>query len=148
MSILGDICNNPTLRDKHRLTVGDGLLGHPTSRISVATCSIFDNTDPNIFFFGTDIIATDSVMLDYIIEEQGGTVIHSSLDYGADLDLGVHDHWDSFESKQYSLIDYISIDLSDTVTRLDIDRMIGDFKEGNATEAEVKEMINTYMEMN
>jgi uncharacterized protein (DUF362 family) len=151
-SILGDICNNPTLRDKHRLTIGDGLFGHPTiNRQSVATWSIFDNDDPNILFFGTDIIATDSVMLDYIIEEQGRTVVHSSLEYGADLGLGVHDHWDSFATKQYSLIDYIHVDLDsnvDTVTRLDIDRKIRDFKEGNATEVEVKEIIRSYMEAN
>jgi len=61
------------------------------------------------------------------------------------LGLGVHDHWDSFETKQYSLIDYIRVD-SDKVNRLDIDRKIRKFKVGNATEQEVKDMINEYME--
>jgi len=50
-------------------------------------------------------------MLDYITEEQGGNITQSSLHYGADLGLGVHDHWDNFESKQYSLIDYVNVDL-------------------------------------
>ena len=53
--------------------------------------------------------------MDYIQEEQSrlgyGTIIHSSLHHGAAMGLGIHDHWNSFEEKQYSLIDYINIDL-------------------------------------
>jgi len=115
-SILADICNNPHIRDKTRLIIGDGLYGHPiTNWQSVARWKIFDNDDPNILFFGIDPIAVDSVMCDFINEEQKmlgyGPVIHSSLHHGAAIGLGVHDHWDSFENKQYSLIDYHRIDL-------------------------------------
>ena len=115
-STLADISNNPHIRDKTRLIIGDGLFGNPiTNWQSVTRWQIFNNDDPNILFFGTDPIATDSVMCDYINEEQmrtiGSTVIHSSLHHGVELGLGVHDHWDSFETKQYSLIDYINVDL-------------------------------------
>lgn len=59
-------------------------------------------------------------MLDYIQEEQSrlgyGTVIHSSLHYKSTLGLGIHDHWNSFDTKQYSLIEYINIDLDGHTT--------------------------------
>ena len=145
-SLLADITNNPHIRNKTRLIIGDGLFGNPVNNwTEVSRWQIFNNDDPNILFFGTDPIATDSVMCDYIIEEQGVSVIHSSLHYGAELGLGVHDHWDSFGSKQYSLIDYVNVDLN-KVNRLDIDRKIRDFKAGNATEQDVKDIIEEYME--
>lgn len=153
-SILADISNNPHIGKKTRLVVGDGLFGHPTINWQAGgtvTWQCFNNDDPNILFFGTDFVATDSVMLDYIQEEQSrlghGTVIHSSLHHGASMGLGVHDHWDSFETKQYSLIDYINIDLDNpSLNRADIDQKIKEFKTGTATEQDVKDMINEYME--
>lgn len=145
-SILADICNNPHIKNKTRLILGDGLFGHPTtSWQSITKWQIFNDDDPNILFFGTDPIATDSVMCDYITEEQATTVIHSCLHHGAAMDLGIHDHWDGFESKQDASIDYINID-ADKVNRFDLDRKIRDLKEGNATEEEIKELINRYME--
>lgn len=117
-SILADINNNPHIREKTRLVIGDGLFGHPTINWQAGGAvrwRCFSNDDPNIFFFSTDLVAIDSVMLDYIQEEQSrlgyGSVVHSSLHHGAELGLGVHDHWDSFETKNYSLIDYIPIDV-------------------------------------
>jgi uncharacterized protein (DUF362 family) len=116
-SILADICNNPHIRDKTRLVIGDGLFGHPIINWQaggVVKWRCFNNNDPNILFFGTDFVATDSVMLDYIQEEQTrlgyGSITHSSLHHGASMGLGIHDHWDNFETKQYTLIDYIKID--------------------------------------
>jgi len=70
-SILGDVNDNPHIRDKTRLIIGDGLYGHPTTNWqSVSHWQIFNNDDPKIVFFGTDPIATDSVMCDYTNEEQ------------------------------------------------------------------------------
>ncbi|MCK4827245.1 hypothetical protein KA005_66560, partial [bacterium] len=85
-----------------------------------------------------------SVMTDYIMAERGWQD-HQQLHAADNLNLGVHDHWDSFETKQYSLINYTFSD-ADKVSRLDIDRKIRDFKEANATEEEIRDMINTYME--
>ncbi len=116
-SILADINNNPHIRDKTRLVIGDGLFGHPTRNWGSGgpvRWASFNNDDPNILFFGTDFMATDSVMLDYIQEEQTSNVVHSSLHHGALLGLGVHEHWDDFATKQYTTIDYVEIDLDNT----------------------------------
>lgn len=149
-STLADISNNPHIRNKTRLIIGDGLFGNPRNNYeSVTRWEIFNNDDPKILFFGTNPIATDSVMCDYISEEQGLPITHSSLHHGAELGLGTHDHWDSFLTKQYALIDYIHIDMDmnhPSVNRVDIDRKIKEFKAGSATEQEVKEMIEMYME--
>lgn len=147
-SLLADINNNPHIKGKTRLIIGDGLFGHPVvENLPPIKWQIFNDADPNIMFFGIDPIATDSVMLDYITEEQVGSVVHSSLQYGATLGLGIHDHWDGFETKIYSLIDYVNIDLDDvSVNRVDIDRKIEEFKAGTATEQQVKDLIEEYME--
>jgi hypothetical protein len=113
-SLLADICNNPHIRDKTRLIIGDGLFGHPTVNWQgVSRWQIFNNDDPNILFFGVNMVATDSVMADYIIEEHSRlgyqTVTHSSLHHGAQLGLGIHEHWDGFATKKYNTIDYIPI---------------------------------------
>ncbi len=144
-NILADINNNPHIRDKTRLIVGEGLYGNAhTNWQDTERWSIFGNDDPNILFFSTDPVAISSVMTDYIMAERGWQD-HQQLHAADNLNLGVHDHWDSFRTKRYSLIDYINID-ADKVNRLDIDRKIRDFKEGNATEKEIRDMINTYME--
>jgi hypothetical protein len=93
------------------LIVGDGLFGNALDNTSPPEkWAIWGNTDSNILFFGTDPIATDSVMCDYINEErvqnQWPQATHASLHYGQELGLGVHDHWNTFTEKQYSLIDY------------------------------------------
>ena len=63
------------------------------------------------------------------------------------MGLGVHEHWDSFATKKYTLIDYIHFDLDNApVNRLDIDQKVKDFKLDNDTEQKVKEMIENYME--
>lgn len=144
-NILADINNNPHIRDKTRLIVGEGLYGNAhTNWQDTERWNIFGNDDPNILFFSTDPVAISSVMTDYIMAERGWQD-HQQLHAADNLNLGVHDHWDSFETKQYSLIDYINVD-ADKVSRLDIDRKIRDFKEANATEEEIRDMINTYME--
>jgi uncharacterized protein (DUF362 family) len=144
-SALADINNNPHIRNKTRLIIGDGLFGHPISNgASPQKWQIFNNDDPNILFFGTDPVATDSVMYDYIAEEHPYAVTHSSLHHGAAMGLGVHDHWDGIETKQYSSIDYINIDF-DNPNRLDIDSKIRHLKEGSATAEEIKQMIDKYM---
>jgi hypothetical protein len=143
-STLADISNNPHIRDKTRLIVGDGLFGHPiTNNQSVIRWQIFNNDDPNILFFGTDPIATDSVMNDYITAEQGGTVVHSSLHHGAELGLGIHDHWDSLATKRYSLFNYIQIESDNK--RLLVDQAIRQFIDGQITEGEVLTAIEEYM---
>jgi hypothetical protein len=144
-NILADINNNPHIRDKTRLIIGEGLYGNAyTNWQDTERWNIFGNDDPNILFLSTDPVAISSVMTDYIMAERGWQD-HYQLHAAANLNLGVHDHWDSFQMKQYSLIDYINMD-ADTVSRSDIDQKIKDFKEGQATEEEIKDMVNAHME--
>ncbi|HSF82071.1 MAG TPA: DUF362 domain-containing protein [Anaerolineales bacterium] len=110
-NILADINNNPHIRDKTRLVIGDGLFGNQYLNWgSVEKWRIFGNDDPNILFFGADPVAAESVMADYIVAERGRQD-HGYLHAAANLGLGVHDHWNSFENKHYNAIDYQIIDL-------------------------------------
>jgi hypothetical protein len=112
-NILADINNNPHIRDKTRLIIGDGLFGNPReSWASVKRWRIFNNDDPNILFFSADPVAISSVMTDYIIEERGNQG-HEHLHAAAKLGLGVHDHWDNFQNKYYIGFEYIHIDLNE-----------------------------------
>jgi hypothetical protein len=116
-NILADINDNPHIRDKTRLVIGDGLFGNPyTNWLSIERWDIFNNDDPNILFFSTDPVAISSVMTDYIVAERGNQD-HEHLHAAASLGLGVHEHWDSFENKHYSAIDYQIFDL-DTENRI------------------------------
>ena len=114
-SVIADINNNPVIRDKTRLIIGDGLFGNPISNIdSPEKWNLFDNKDPNMLFFGTDPIATDSVMCDYINAERKlrgrPEATRSALVYGQTLGLGVHDRWDSYLTKNYTRIDYFELE--------------------------------------
>lgn len=113
---LGDINNNPHIRDKTRLILGDALFGDPLtnwSRPPVAW-QIFDNVSPNMLFFGVDPIAIESVMLDYLDAELvalGRNPVNDDyLHYAANIGLGVHEHWDDFSTKNYSTIEYVQIE--------------------------------------
>ena len=114
-SILTDINLNPHIRNKTRLILGDGLFGNPLDNLQPPQrWAIFDNGDPNILFFGIDPVATDSVMCDYINEERlrtgSGVASRSCLQHAQSMGLGVHDHWDNFQSKQYAGITYLQVE--------------------------------------
>ena len=118
---LGDISNNPHIRDKTRLVLGDGLFGNPLLNYTpLVRWQIFDDDSPDLLFFGVDPIATESVMLDYLNEELiriGRTPVNDDyLHYAASLGLGIHEHWDDFSTKAYDAIDYVEIHVGDTAT--------------------------------
>ena len=116
-NILADINNNPHIRDKTRLIIGEGLFGNQYSnRGDARRWDIFGNGSPNMYFFSTDPISISSVMTDYIMAERGWQN-HKQLHAGAYLGLGVHEHWDNFENKNYSSFNYIIIDrdISDSI---------------------------------
>ena len=116
-NILADINNNPHIRDKTRLIIGEGLFGNQYSnRGDARRWGIFGNGSPNMYFFSTDPISISSVMTDYIMAERGWQS-HQQLHAGAYLGLGVHEHWDNFENKNYSSFNYINIDrdISDSI---------------------------------
>jgi hypothetical protein len=116
---LGDISNNPHIRNKTRLIIGDSLYGHPETNGGVPPIrwKTLNNDSPNMLFFGVDPIASESVMLDWMNEEsiqQGNSakIHHDELHYADEiLGLGVHEHWTSFADRAYSTIDYMELDL-------------------------------------
>jgi hypothetical protein len=109
-NILADINDNPHIRDKTRLVIGDGLFGNSyTNGGSVERWDIFNNDDPNILFFSADPVAISSVMTDYIVAERGNQD-HEHLHAAATLGLGVHEQWDNATNRKYTEIDYVVCD--------------------------------------
>jgi uncharacterized protein (DUF362 family) len=113
---LGDIYNNPHIRDKTRLIIGDGLFGEFRAGNGGGwpePWSTFGNSSPNSLFFSIDPVALDSVMVDYIdaqkVAEGLWTPPHEHLDYAASLGLGIHEHRD--ELGQYHQIDFRDIEM-------------------------------------
>jgi hypothetical protein len=117
-----EINKNPHIKNKTRLIVGDGLYGNPVHNLSYPKISVspriwesFNNVNPRILFFGVDPVAVDSVMFDYM-QRECEMAGHSDRDDGilkaaADAGLGVFEHWDGNQTRKYSLIDYIEVDL-------------------------------------
>lgn len=144
---LHDIYLNPHVKDKTVLIIGDALFGHRTNNIGVPEVwNTFNGEFPNSFFFSTDPVAVDSVMWDfsdaeYTKDPDGQLYLHRAME----LSLGTHEHWNNPTDKEYSNIDFKKIEMS-AVGRLDIDRKVKDFKAGNATEQEVKDVIDEYMD--
>jgi hypothetical protein len=113
--ILADISANPVFYNKTRLVIGDGLMGNPTINWQDPVLwSTFGNQPPRIFFFGTDPVAVDSVMFDYIQRECAAKSLPARDDkvnhYAASIGLGVSEHWNNDTNRQYSTIDYREID--------------------------------------
>ena len=116
---------NPQFKDKTRLIVGDGLYGHPRVNYdSPAVFASFDNNPPEILFFGTDPIAIDSVMFDYLQRECAVSGISARnddiLQEATGLGLGVFEHWNNDSDRQYSLIDYAEIDFDQPIIYGDV----------------------------
>lgn len=113
--ILVDINNNPTFRDKTRLILGDGLIGKPHSRIDAKLWESFGDNPSEILFFGVDPVAVDSVMFDYLQRESSarGEAPREdmTLTYAASIGLGIAEHWNNDDDREYTQIDYVEIDL-------------------------------------
>ena len=117
---LGDIYNNPHIRDKTRLIVGDGLFGEFRAGNGGGfpePWSTFGNRSPNSLFFSIDPVALDSVMVDYIDAQKEAEGLwvppHEHLDYATSLGLGIHEHRD--EQGQYHEIDFVDIEMGTSV---------------------------------
>jgi uncharacterized protein (DUF362 family) len=110
---LVDIYNNPHIRDKTVLTVGDALYAARVNNYSEipSPWPSFDDQSPNSLFFSTDPVAIDSVMVDFLNEENG--VPDGSDDYlalAAASGLGAYERWDA--SHEYQVIDYQRIEVA------------------------------------
>jgi len=113
-NLLADIYNNPVFRQRTRLIVGDGLMGHPTvNYVNPVTWRIFGDGPPAMLFFGTDPVAVDSVMFDYLqaeVRARSETARNDDiLHYAAALGLGLHEHWDADATRRYRTIRYAEL---------------------------------------
>ncbi|MBN1649281.1 MAG: DUF362 domain-containing protein [Spirochaetales bacterium] len=116
-SYLADINDNPVFRDKTRLVVGDGIMGHPTINFQgPVVWASFGGNPPELLFFGVDPVAVDSVMTDYLNRENlasGQTGRNDDiLVYAASIGLGVFEHWDGPDTRNYSSIDYDELEIT------------------------------------
>ena len=72
------------------------------------------------------------------IPEEAQLYLHRA----AELALGTHDHWNNPIDRQYSKIDFQSLELA--VNRTTIDRLIRSYRNGQSTEQDVKAAIRGY----
>ena len=109
---LVDIYNNPHIKTKTVLTIGDGLYGARIDNYSEVPSPwpTFGDKSPNSLFFSIDPVAIDCVMYDFLDAEGGvsdGSDDHLKLAHAAGL--GVFEHWDS--AYHYHTIDYRRIEV-------------------------------------
>jgi len=112
---ISDLNATPHIRHKTRLIVGDALFaiytGGPYGQPQQWT-TFPGGPTPNSIFLGLDPVATESVMIDYLIAEQvyrgipllSHDYLHDAMStYG----LGWHEHRDA--TGQYRIIDYVEL---------------------------------------
>ena len=115
-SILAEISANPVFKNKTRLIIGDGLMGHPTVNYSDPVLwKSFDNNPPEILFFGADPVAVDSVMFDYLqreVQARGASPRNDDiLLYAQSIGLGAFERWNNSVERRYAIIDYVEINM-------------------------------------
>lgn len=143
---LHDIYLNSNIKDKTVLIIGDGLF---CSRVETAavpqTWKTFNDSFPNSIFLSTDPVAIDSVMFDFLnAESSRSEESQLYLHRAEELGLGVHDHWNNPLDRQYTKIDFRKIG-SGKISRYQIDQIIKEYKDGDATNQEVKVLLNQYL---
>ncbi len=109
---LVDIYNNPHIKDKTVLTIGDALYAARFDIFDVPSpWPSFNDQSPNSLFFSIDPVAIDSVMVDFLNEE-GGVQVGSDdyLKLAAAAGLGAYERWDA--SHEYQVIDYQRIEVA------------------------------------
>lgn len=113
-SPLVDLNNNPHIRGKTILTIGDGLCGARGSQEAWPSAwSTFGGSLPNSLFFSTDPVALDCVMADHLRAEPGAGVMAGADDYlklAQDAGLGTYERGDpwggGYQRIEYRKIDY------------------------------------------
>jgi hypothetical protein len=115
-SPLVDIYQNPHIKNRTVLIVGDGLYGAlGNTNVTPSPWQTFANAAPNSLFFATDPVAIDCVMMDVLYAEPGyhpfkGSGSDDYLKLAAAADLGVFERGDPWGSG-YTKIDYQNIEL-------------------------------------
>jgi hypothetical protein len=115
---ISDLNATPHIRNKTRLLVGDALFGvwdGGPYGVPMRWDTFPNGPAPNSIFLGTDPVAVESVMVDYLIAEQeyhgvpllSHDYLHDAMDYHG---LGIHEHRDA--QGHYQNIDYVELDLT------------------------------------
>ena len=115
---LSDLNATPHIRDKTRLVIADALFGVYTGGpygVPQQWATFPGGPNPNSLFLGIDPVATESVMIDYLIAEElhhgitpkSHEYLHDAMDYNG---LGVHEHRDA--NGRYHQIEYVELDLT------------------------------------
>ncbi len=115
---LSDLNATPHIRDKTRLVLGDALFGVYTGGpggVPQQWTTFPGGPTPNSLFLGVDPVATESVMVDYLIAERqhhglsllSHEYLHDAMNHHH---LGTHEHRDA--SGNYRGIDYTELDLT------------------------------------
>lgn len=108
---LVDIYNNPHIRDKTVLVLGDGLIAARDFDSAPSGWNTFQGDVPNSLFLSRDPVAIDCVMCDHLDAEL--SLPSESDDYlvlASDAGLGQYERGDPFGSG-YAEIDYVKIEL-------------------------------------
>ncbi len=108
-----EINNNPHIKNKTILNIGDGLYGtYPSNNSWPKQWSSFTDDSPNLLFFSVDPVAVDSVMTDFI-KRNGVSFPDSSYDIlqvAAQTGMGVYESWNNDDNRKYEVIDFHEID--------------------------------------
>ncbi len=115
---ISDLNATPHIRSKTRLVVGDALFGVYTGGPygePQQWATFPGGPTPNSIFLGFDPVATESVMIDYLIAEQVHRGVprlsHKYLhDAMVNHSLGWHEHRGA--NGNYQVIDYVQLDLT------------------------------------
>ena len=103
---LVDLYNNPHIRYKTILTIGDGLFTGWDWGAPPMTMATFGNKTPNTLFFATDPVAIDSVMADLLAAEWPiQPEAPNYLRLAAAAGIGVYEHGDPW-GNGYQKIDF------------------------------------------
>lgn len=112
-----DIYRNDHIRLKTRITIVDGLFGAGNfskegyGRVPIPWKTLSTGSTPNSFFFSFDPIALESVLADYIIQEQEANgykpYSHQYLHNAMDIGMGIHEHRGA--NGKYKQIEYKEI---------------------------------------
>jgi hypothetical protein len=150
---LVDLYANTHVINKTKLVIGDGIYGNHFNNWTVPTrWNVFGDDWPKRIFLSTDPVAIDCVMYDFLDWETARTATHENyIVSAANANQGIRDHWNNPTDRTYGLIDFVEFDVQDgppMPNRTDVDRRIREFKAGNTTEEDVKDMIDSYMDTN
>jgi hypothetical protein len=96
------------------LIIGDGIYGNWVNNYTAPSkWNVFGNDWPKRVFLGTDPVAIDCVMYDFLDWQNDRTSQHETYIVQAETaGQGTRDHWNNPTEKKYSIIDFVQMDMA------------------------------------